>query len=292
MRLEKFIRYSKDYISYLKEQKTKNFNNFIIRPLNITIKFRTDLSKDSTLPNSTIAITMTPLIVSIDFTIANEVQALMKLIKYHSDDIENKVLRVYKSDINDQINEEQKQIESILPKNQNTKLLMELLKLKMTYEYCLSNGKSIDLVIFPDSEDQRVYQNIHEVEKLINHFKIILEVEKLAIVQYKVEKYLEAFKADFEKKQKQESNLTFQKIVSWLPGYTKYDAEEQDENQAQNDEIGENIDELITKYSSLINRNVDIENPDKVTFHMTIAVSLFEVIMFNSAGPINQPQIF
>lgn len=70
--LEAFIEFSKSHISVLKTEHQGKSSIFIIRPLHLTVKFRTDLNPLSSLPTTTVSMTITPLTISLDFTIGKE----------------------------------------------------------------------------------------------------------------------------------------------------------------------------------------------------------------------------
>jgi hypothetical protein len=70
--------------------------NFLIRPLNINAKFRTDLTQNSALPQTTISLEISPFIVSVDFTIVTEIESLLKLKEWHCNNIDQKMAFTHK----------------------------------------------------------------------------------------------------------------------------------------------------------------------------------------------------
>jgi uncharacterized protein YukE len=172
-------------------------------------------------------------------------------------------------------------------RNQEIKRLEELLKWRMVKEYCDSIQRPTEIWAFEGESNQTYFDNLQQLDTQINKLKLFLEAEKWALAEINAEKRFKVIKSEIDT-DIEKSKLSIRNWVSWIPGLSrKHNTAEEPEN-----EIDENFEELITQYSSLMKREIDLKNPKKISFHMNIALSLFEVIMFNRATPDSPLQVF
>lgn len=86
------IKYSKDYCEQLKRRFASEKTNqtyqtvFILKPLDVKWKTRSDLTKEgpSTIPTETASIDITPISLSVDEGVYQDIQFLSKFIAWHS----------------------------------------------------------------------------------------------------------------------------------------------------------------------------------------------------------------